>query len=171
MVPHGPIPDDEWGEDEEEEVVVWSNDIHDAAATAPTAVNHSSSNSFHPHSSGIVSNVAGGGKRDPGGHPLLIASVANLAISYNVVRASRGLAVVSYAHLTTYLAVRYVYPTPRLVGITPPGSKRAARKCSTAIPRSSWVVVYWYSDALYFQTVRCCGGLSIHSAAFCCISG
>lgn len=64
--------DDEWGE--EEEVVVWSNDLH------------------HDPNAGGVHNVdididlpRGQG----GGHPrgLLVASLANLAISYNVVRA------------------------------------------------------------------------------------
>lgn len=80
--------DDEWGD--EEEVVVWSNDIHDtaAAAAAEAAATADLSDSLHqPHSNGSAGDGGGsGGKRDQGGHPLLIASLANLAISYNVVR-------------------------------------------------------------------------------------
>lgn len=62
--------DDEWGD--EEEVVVWSNDLHN------------DSNGGGAHSVDIDVDVP----RGEGGHPrgLLVASLANLAISYNVVR-------------------------------------------------------------------------------------
>lgn len=100
--------DDEWGE--EEEVVVWSNS---------TATNHASS-LHQPHStsggrSGSVSvgNAARDGKGGQGGHPLLVASVANLAISYNVVRAwepEESLAVVPYSSITHFLfTLGYAY--------------------------------------------------------------
>lgn len=74
--------DDEWGD--EEEVVVWSNDLNGthgnnnngAAATADRGGDGSSLDTHDED-----------GRRGSGGHPrgLLIASLANLAISYNVV--------------------------------------------------------------------------------------
>lgn len=69
--------DEEWGE--EDEVVVWSKGVQDTAIS-----NGDSRGSFH-HSSGSVDSPAG--RREQGAHPrgLLIASLANLAISYNVV--------------------------------------------------------------------------------------
>lgn len=71
--------DEEWGE--EDEVVVWSKGVHDTAAMANGG---DTSGSFH-HSSTAVGNPTG--RRGHGGHPrgLLVASLANLAISYNVV--------------------------------------------------------------------------------------
>lgn len=67
--------DDEWGD--EEEVVVWSNDLH---------ATNGGGDSFRAHTVDI--DMAVGEGRGSGGHPrgLLIASLANLAISYNVVR-------------------------------------------------------------------------------------
>lgn len=63
--------DEEWGE--EDEVVVWSKGVHDTAANRRSG------------DSSSVDNPTG--RREHGGHPrgLLIASLANLAISYNVV--------------------------------------------------------------------------------------
>lgn len=58
--------DDEWGENSEEEVVIWSHDIRTAAVDDGRDV---SRRGFDSHPRG-----------------LLVASLANLAISYNVVR-------------------------------------------------------------------------------------
>lgn len=71
--------DDEWGD--EEEVVVWSNDLNGT---------HGNNNNNNGSSLGTHDVEADGdGRRGRGedGHPrgLLIASLANLAISYNVV--------------------------------------------------------------------------------------
>lgn len=70
--------DEEWGE--EDEVVVWSKGVNDEGAT-----NGVGSGPFHHGSSSSVENLAS--RREHGAHPrgLLIASLANLAISYNVV--------------------------------------------------------------------------------------
>lgn len=78
VVEVGGDDDDEWGE--EEEVVVWSNGVDTATGGYGGVSNH--------HSSGSSVDTAGGTGRDQGGHPrgLMIASLANLAISYNVVR-------------------------------------------------------------------------------------
>lgn len=69
----GDDDDDEWGD--EEEVVVWSNDLNGTASRGER------------DSSGMQ--TSSGNSCERGGHPrgLLIASLANLAISYNVVRA------------------------------------------------------------------------------------
>lgn len=75
--------DEEWGE--EDEVVVWSKGVQDSAAISN---GDRGSGSVH-HSRGSVDSPAG--RRGQGGHPrgLLIASLANLAISYNVVSGLR----------------------------------------------------------------------------------
>lgn len=77
VVEVGGDDDDEWGE--EEEVVVWSKGVETATAAY-------GGDSIHG-SNGDIDNAAGTSTRDRGGHPrgLLIASLANLAISYNVV--------------------------------------------------------------------------------------
>lgn len=79
--------DEEWGE--EDEVVVWSKGVHDTTATAN---GDSRRSSFHHSGSGSVDHSPAG-RREEGGHPrgLLIASLANLAISYNVVSELRFL--------------------------------------------------------------------------------
>lgn len=77
--------DDEWGD--EEEVVVWTNNSRDiTSSTILNGENRDDNGSSVPDAAGVM--------REQAGHPrgLLIASLANLAISYNVVRA-RGFAV------------------------------------------------------------------------------
>lgn len=68
--------DDEWGD--EEEVVVWTKNSKDITIL----------NGGNGDSSGVAE---AGPMRAQAGHPrgLLIASLANLAISYNVVRTRR----------------------------------------------------------------------------------
>lgn len=70
--------DDEWGD--EEEVVVWSNDLN---GTHGNTNNNGSSLGTHD----VEVDEDGRRGRGEDGHPrgLLIASLANLAISYNVV--------------------------------------------------------------------------------------
>ena len=75
--------DDEWGD--EEEVVVWSNDLNGTRGNSNNnaADRGGDGSSLDTNDLGVDED----GRRGKDGHPrgLLIASLANLAISYNVV--------------------------------------------------------------------------------------